>query len=61
MNIRKMAIITAIREAERRLGEGSEFTCEKAIEILEEDQDGPVAVEVLRVYFGLYAHNLALR
>ena len=61
MNIRKMAIITAIREAERLLGEDNEFTCKRAIEILEEDQDGPVASEVLRVYSELHAHNLTLR
>jgi len=60
MNIRKMVIITAIREAERRLGEGNENTCTRACDILEVDQNGPHALEVSIVYAGLYAHNLPL-
>ena len=60
MNIRKMVIITAIREAERRLGEGNENTCARACDILEIGQNGSEALEVSIVYAGLYAHNLEL-
>ena len=60
MNIRKMAIITAIREAERTMGEDSEFTCSKAIDLLGVDQDSEEATEVLVVYSELQSisHHL---
>ena len=56
MNTRKMAIMFAIREAERMVGEdGEEFVCAKAIDLLEADQDGPEAVEVLKVHAEMHS------
>jgi len=49
--IEKMAIVTAIREAEKKLGDiDNEFICSTAINILGFAQDSKESVKVINVY-----------